>query len=163
MKRFEAVRLLVSDFDGVMTDNRVLVDENGRESVWCNRADGWGIAKLREAGVDVVVLSTETNAVVAARCRKLNIKCISGSADKTTSLQTLVQRMNLSREHVAYLGNDVNDLGCLQWAGMPCAVADSEPSVIKAAMYVTRRRGGDGAVRELCDAIIEDSVGGRDA
>src|SRR5437588_12746340 len=76
------IRLLVLDFDGVMTDNRVLVDQDGHESVWVHRGDGWGIARLREAGLPVVVISTETNPVVVARCRKLRIESIKGCDDK---------------------------------------------------------------------------------
>jgi YrbI family 3-deoxy-D-manno-octulosonate 8-phosphate phosphatase len=148
------VRLLVLDFDGVMTDNRVLVGEDGRESVWCHRGDGWGIARLREAGLEVVVLSTEANPVVAARCRKLGIEAIQDCADKRSALERLAASRGVDRSRTAYVGNDVNDLGCLGWAGVPIVVADAEPEALRRAVAVTRRRGGDGAVREVADAIL---------
>ncbi len=148
------VRLLVLDFDGVLTDNRVLTDEGGREAVWCSRSDGWGIARLREAGVEVVVLSTEENPVVAARCRKLGIPCVQGSRDKLAALRVLAADRSLEPGHVAYVGNDVNDLDCLGWAGLPLAVADAVPEVLARVRFVTARPGGRGAVREICDWIL---------
>jgi N-acylneuraminate cytidylyltransferase len=148
------VRMLVLDFDGVMTDNRVLVDEEGRESVWCSRADGWGIARVKESGVDVVVLSTETNPVVSSRCRKLGVECVQSCADKMAALRRLVEKKGLRPDEVAYVGNDVNDIECMRWVGMPIAVADAEPGVAGAARFVTRRCGGHGAVREVCDMIL---------
>jgi YrbI family 3-deoxy-D-manno-octulosonate 8-phosphate phosphatase len=149
-------RLLVLDFDGVMTDNRVLVDQDGRETVWCHRGDGWGIARLREAGVEVVVLSTETNPVVAARCRKLKIEYIQGCENKLPALQAVAQQRDVRPEQIAYVGNDVNDLECMRWVGLPVAVADAVPEVLAAARWVTSRRGGEGAVREVSD-ILRDS------
>ena len=147
------VRLLVLDFDGVLTDNRVLVDQDGREAVFCHRGDGWGIAQLKKTDVDVLVLSTEKNPVVEARCRKLTVPCIQGCDDKLTRLQQLAQKRNLLPGDIAYVGNDVNDLECLQWVGMPIAVADAVPEVLSAVQLVTSRDGGFGAVREVCDWI----------
>jgi len=149
------IRLCAMDFDGVMTDNRVLTDQEGREAVWANRGDGWGIARLKEAGVRVVVISTEKNPVVAARCRKLDIECVHGCADKLAALQAMAQQHTLDASQIAYIGNDVNDLACLGWVGAAFAVADAVPSVRAVAHYVTRAPGGFGAVRELCDLIIE--------
>lgn len=154
-----AVRLLVLDFDGVMTDNRVLVDQNGTEAVWCHRGDGWGIARLKEAGVEVLVLSTETNPVVAARCRKLGIECIQGCDDKLSTLKAMVQQRSLGSEQVAYVGNDVNDLHCMRWVGVPIAVADAIPEVRAVSRLVTIRTGGQGAVREVCDLILSQKQG----
>ncbi len=151
----EAVRLLVLDFDGVMTDNRVLVDQEGTEAVWCHRGDGWGVARLKEAGLEALVLSTETNPVVAARCRKLGLECIQGCHDKLSALQAIARQRSLEWEQIAYLGNDVNDLACLRWVGAPMAVADAWPEVRAAARLVTRRPGGQGAVREVVDWILE--------
>lgn len=149
-----SIKLLILDFDGVMTDNRVLVSQDGAESVLCSRSDGWGIARLREAGVGVMVLSTEQNPVVTARCTKLGIACVQGSDDKLAALQSLAAERGLAREQIAYLGNDVNDLGCLAWVGCPIAVRDAHPAAQAAACWVTRHRGGRGAVREVCDAIL---------
>jgi YrbI family 3-deoxy-D-manno-octulosonate 8-phosphate phosphatase len=154
MMESSAIRLLVLDFDGVMTDNRVLVDQDGREAVWVHRGDGWGIARLRDAGVPVVVISTETNPVVAARCRKLQIDSIQGCDDKLTALQRLACERNIDRESIAYVGNDANDLDCLKWVGLPIVVPDAETEVRAAAKRITSRAGGWGAVREVADWIL---------
>jgi YrbI family 3-deoxy-D-manno-octulosonate 8-phosphate phosphatase len=145
------VRLLVLDFDGVMTDNTVWVNQDGVEAVRCHRGDGWGIARLKEAGVDLVVLSTEPNPVVAARCRKLGLECIQDCKNKLAVLKALVRKRRLQASAVAFVGNDENDLECLRWVGFPIVVADAEASVRAVASYVTSRRGGRGAVREVTD------------
>lgn len=149
-----AVRLLVLDFDGVMTDNRALVDEDGREAVFVNRSDGWGIARLKEAGIEVVVLSTETSPVVAARCRKLGIDCIQGYDDKLSKLEELAQQRALSASQIAYVGNDVNDADCMRWVGVPIAVNDAVPGVRSLSRLVTTHGGGDGAVREVAEWML---------
>jgi len=158
--RFAAVRLLALDFDGVMTDNRVLVNQDGIEAVWCHRADGWGIARMKEVGVEVIVLSTEKNPVVVARCRKLGITCIQGCHDKLAVLKEIVEKRSLKPEQVAYVGNDVNDIDCMQWVGVPIAVADAVPEVRAISCFVTARKGGEGAVREVCDLIFSQKQGG---
>ena len=148
------VRMLALDFDGVLTDNRVLVGESGREGVWCHRGDGMGIARLRAAGVEVIVLSSEENPVVGARCRKMDIECVQGLGDKRAALERAASERSIAPEQVAFVGNDVNDLECMAWAGAAIAVADAEPAALAAARLVTRRVGGRGAVREVTDWIL---------
>jgi YrbI family 3-deoxy-D-manno-octulosonate 8-phosphate phosphatase len=148
-----SVRLLVLDFDGVLTDNHVYVGEDGRESVRVSRADGLGLSVLAETGVEAVVLSSEVNPVVAARCGKLGIPCVQGVADKAGALERIVIARQLDWREVAYAGNDVNDLGCMALAGVPIAVADAVAPVLAKAQLVTSRPGGLGAVREICDWI----------
>jgi len=147
-------RLLVLDFDGVLTDNRVWVNETGEESVAFNRGDGMGISMLRDAGVVVAVLSTEENAVVAARCAKLRVPFLQGLADKCAALEQLVDDHALDLADTAYVGNDVNDLGCMQIVGLAIAVADAHPEVLARAHITLSRAGGDGAVREACDMLL---------
>jgi YrbI family 3-deoxy-D-manno-octulosonate 8-phosphate phosphatase len=154
-----AIRLLVLDFDGVMTDNRVLVDCDGNEAVWCDRGDGWGVARLKDAGMEIVVLTTEIIPVAAARCRKLGIECVGACADKLAALRELAWGRGLEPERVAYVGNDVNDLDCLRWVGLPIAVADAVPEVLAVARWVTARPGGHGAVREVADHLLREAVG----
>jgi YrbI family 3-deoxy-D-manno-octulosonate 8-phosphate phosphatase len=150
-----SVRLVVFDFDGVMTDNRVLVDEDGREAVVCDRGDGHGVTMLREAGVAMAVLSTEENAVVAARCRKLRLPCRHGLGDaKGAALAALAAERGVPLAAVAYVGNDVNDLDCLRMAGLPVVPADAHPAARAAARWVLARPGGRGAVRELAEALL---------
>jgi N-acylneuraminate cytidylyltransferase len=148
------VALLALDFDGVLTDNGVQVAEGGTEAVRCDRRDGWGIARLQEAGVAVVVISTERNAVVEARCRKLKIECFSNCGDKLAVLREFAKRRGLQPEQIAYVGNDENDVACLEWVGLPIAVGDADVGAQRAARFLTRRPGGHGAVREICDLIL---------
>jgi N-acylneuraminate cytidylyltransferase len=151
----EMIRLLVLDFDGVLTDNRVWVDQAGREMVTANRSDSLGINLLRQAGVETVVISMETNPIVTARCQKMKISSIQGKNDKATALKRLLLERNINASEVIYLGNDVNDLPCFPLVGWAVAVADAVPEVARQADYVLARSGGHAAVRELCDLIIE--------
>jgi len=148
------IDLLVFDFDGVMTDDRVWVDQDGHESVVANRSDGLGIAMLRKTGVPMVVLSTETNPVVTARCRKLELTAIQGVGDKQAVLRSFLEQRNIDPQHVVYLGNDINDLPCFSLVGCAIVVADAHPDAIAQADLVLMHAGGHGAVRELCDKII---------
>jgi N-acylneuraminate cytidylyltransferase len=151
----QPIALLVFDFDGVLTDDRVYVFEDGREAVACNRGDGMGLTLLRQSGLPMVVLSTEQNSVVAARCRKLQLECKHGLADKRAALVELAKEKNVDLQHVVYVGNDVNDLGCMEAAGFAIAVADAHPRAREQADFVLSARGGSGAVRELCDLLLQ--------
>jgi YrbI family 3-deoxy-D-manno-octulosonate 8-phosphate phosphatase len=152
------IDLLVFDFDGVMTDDRVWVDEQGHEAVVANRRDGLGIAMLRKVGISMVVLSTETNPIVAARCRKLELTAIQGVEDKRAALASLIKERKLDQKNVVYVGNDVNDLPCFPLVGCVVVVADAHPDVIAHADLVLSHNGGHGAVRELCDKIIQNQL-----
>jgi 3-deoxy-D-manno-octulosonate 8-phosphate phosphatase (KDO 8-P phosphatase) len=147
------VRLLGVDFDGVMTDNSVYVFEDGREAVRCSRLEGYGLRRLAAADVAAIIVSTETNGVVAARARKLDLPCLQNVADKATALQRLLDQRGLDWTQAAYIGNDVNDLEVLTKVGLAIVVADAHECVLGAGFFRTNRRGGDGAVREACDAI----------
>ena len=151
----QKIELIVFDFDGVMTDNTVLVDEHGNEQVRCNRGDGWGLARLREKGIPLFVLSTECHPVVSARCRKLHIEYHQGCSDKAAFLRQHMQAHNIEPSHVIYVGNDVNDLSCLQMVGCPVVVNDAHPDVKAVARRVLTQDGGKGAVRELCDLVLD--------
>ena len=146
-----ATRLVAFDFDGVFTDNAVYVFEDGSEAVRCSRGDGIGLRKLEGAGVEAVIISTETNPVVSARSRKLGIRCVQGSEDKRASLEAIAREMGITLAQVAFVGNDVNDLPCLASVGLPIVVKDAHPDVVGHARYQTTARGGYGAVREVCD------------
>jgi YrbI family 3-deoxy-D-manno-octulosonate 8-phosphate phosphatase len=148
------VDAVVTDFDGVHTDDRVMVAEDGSESVTTNRSDGMGVRLLREAGMPVLILSTEVNPVVAARGRKLRVEVRQGLGDKAAALTEWAAERGIALDRVAYLGNDVNDLSCLALVGWPVAVADAHPLVRSAARVVLTRRGGDGAVRELAELAM---------
>lgn len=145
----EKLSAVAFDFDGVMTDNRVLVSETGEEAVACNRSDGLAIGRFRRYGVPLLVVSTETNPVVSARCRKLKIECLHGYDRKVTALRAWAERMGIPAEGIVYLGNDRNDVECLQFAGCGVATGDAYPEAVAAAKFRLQARGGDGAVREL--------------
>ncbi|MBI3832376.1 MAG: SIS domain-containing protein [Planctomycetes bacterium] len=146
--------LVVFDFDGVMTDNGVLVHEGRQEAVRCNRSDGWGIGLMRKARVPMMVLSTEENSVVAARCGKLKLACHQGVKDKGAYLEAYLKGERIPPAEVVYVGNDGNDLGCLERVGLPVVVADAHPSVLGVAKLVLSKPGGHAAVRELCDTVL---------
>lgn len=159
-KALARVRLVVFDFDGVFTDNTVYVSEDGTESVRCWRGDGLGLARVKQAGVETAVLSTEPNPVVDARSRKLAIRCIHGCDDKLAALKQLVADLRVGLADVAYVGNDINDLSCLSAVGLPIVVQDAHADVVRVAALRTVTRGGRGAVREVCDRIVA-ARGGR--
>lgn len=144
-------RLVAFDFDGVFTDNTVYVAEDGRESVRCWRGDGLGLRELGRLGIATVIVSTETNAVVQHRSKKLAVRCFNGCDDKLSILRGIAEEMGISLAEVAFVGNDVNDLACLSAVGLPVVVSDAHPSVKKVARYRTMTPGGHGAVREVCD------------
>ena len=149
------VALVVFDFDGVMTDDRVWVDQDGRESVVAHRGDGMGIALLRKAGIPAVVLSTEPNPVVAARCKKLQLPVRQDLQDKAETLRNLLAEQQIDPAQVVYLGNDINDLPCFPLVGCAVVVADAHPTAKAAADLVLQHDGGHGAVRELVDMILK--------
>lgn len=152
--RLRRVRLVAFDFDGVFTDNAVYVFEDGREAVVCSRGDGMGIGLLTASGLPAIVISKEQNPVVAARCRKLSLRCVQGCDDKVTALQAIVDEMGITLDEVAFVGNDVNDAPCLSIVGLPIVVADSHPDVLPLGAWRTGAPGGRGAVREICDAFV---------
>jgi N-acylneuraminate cytidylyltransferase len=153
----QKIDLIISDFDGVITDNRVWVDQDGRETVAAFRSDSVRIRDLREVGIDVVILSSEVNRVVEARAKKMGVEAIHGVAlhEKGQVLQEVLAQKNIRAENVVFIGNDINDLPCFEVAGWAVAVADAYPEVIHAADFVLTKPGGHGALRELCDLILK--------
>ena len=147
------VRFAVFDFDGVFTDNRVWTNERGEESVACWRGDALGLRRLEEVGVPHLILSTEVNEAVGARARKIRAACVQGVEDKLPVLEQEAARRGVPLERTAYLGNDVNDAGCLGAVGLPVVPADAWPEVAPLAQLVLTRKGGRGCVREFCDAV----------
>lgn len=149
-------RLLILDFDGVMTDDRVWVDQDGREMVAASRADGMGLERLRQlTGVQVLVMSKETNPVVAARCAKLKLDVLQSVSDKASALNKLFVERGLKAADVLYVGNDLNDLPCFPLVSFAVCPADADTSVRQAADLILSKPGGFGAVRELCELLIE--------
>jgi N-acylneuraminate cytidylyltransferase len=152
----EQIDLIISDFDGVITDNRVWVNEEGIEYVAAYRSDSIGVQYLRTIGMDVMILSSEINRVVEARARKMGVEVIHGIGlhDKGRVMRDVLEQKNIKAENVIYIGNDLNDLPCFEVAGWSVAVADAYPAVIRAADHVLSKTGGHGALRELIDLIL---------
>ncbi|WP_328895932.1 acylneuraminate cytidylyltransferase [Streptomyces sp. NBC_00236] len=150
----EDIDAVVLDFDGTQTDDRVLIDSDGRETVAVHRGDGLGIAALRKAGVPLLILSTEQNPVVAARAHKLRVPVLHGIDRKDLALKQWCDEQSIAPERVLYVGNDVNDLPCFALAGWPVAVASAHDSVRAAARAVTKTPGGFGAIREIAAWLL---------
>jgi N-acylneuraminate cytidylyltransferase len=151
----EQIDLIISDFDGVITDNRVWVNEDGTEYVAAYRSDSIGVQLLRTIGIEVMILSSEPNRVVEARARKMGVEVIHGIGlhDKGRVMREVLEQKNIKADNVIYVGNDLNDLPCFEVAGWSVAVADAYPEVMHAADHVLSRTGGHGALRELVDLI----------
>ena len=152
----EKVKLLVMDFDGVLTDDQVYVNEEGVEMVAASRADGFGLERLRKmTDIDAVVISKEKNPVVTARCSKLDIPIIQNVVDKEFVLRSYLEDKKLKASEVVYIGNDLNDLPCFPIVGFAAAPLDAADEVKRQADIVLDKKGGKGAVRELADLLIE--------
>ncbi|MEU7255427.1 acylneuraminate cytidylyltransferase [Streptomyces rimosus] len=145
---------VVLDFDGTQTDDRVLIDSDGREMVAVHRGDGLGIAALRKAELKLLILSTEVNPVVAARARKLRLPVLHGIDRKDLALKQWCEEQGIAPERVLYVGNDVNDLPCFGLVGWPVAVASAHDVVRGAARAVTSTPGGGGAIREIASWLL---------
>ena len=154
--QWSQVKAVVTDFDGVMTDNRVIVDQDGTESVVCSRADGWGIALLKQSGIFVACISTEENPVVQARCEKLEIPYWQGQRDKLSTLKTLQEQHGIQPQHCMYVGNDTNDASCLEYAAFAVVPRDAAPEVLHLADWRTEARGGEGVLREIATRLLAE-------
>jgi N-acylneuraminate cytidylyltransferase len=155
------IKLIICDFDGVITDNRVWTDQNGNETVVASRSDSMKIKQLREQGIETIILSSEPNPVVLARAKKMGVEAIHnvGINDKGGTMRKVLEQKDINSEEVVYIGNDWNDLPCFEIAGWGVAVADAYPEVLRAADYVLSKPGGHGALRELCELVLKNLVG----
>ncbi|MEM2300438.1 MAG: HAD hydrolase family protein [Candidatus Hadarchaeales archaeon] len=154
-EKLKRIKLVAFDFDGVFTDNKVYVDQDGREMVCCWRSDGIGLQKLKEIGVKTVVISSEINPVVEKRCAKLGLECVTGEKNKLNAFKKILEREKVLPQEACFVGNDTPDLECMRFAGLSIAPKGSMPEVVREADYVTKNPGGRGAVREICDMIYE--------
>ena len=151
---YRDIDLIVYDFDGVMTDNRVIVFQDGTEAVIANRADGLGVERFRILGIPQLILSTETNPVVKARSAKLGLKVIASCKDKRKALEKYCIQKSYDLNKVMYIGNDLNDLQVMKIVGFPVAPADAHPETKKVAKLITKAKGGGGVVKELSDYMV---------
>lgn len=150
---FKNIKLLVLDFDGVLTNNYVWITEDGLESVRCNRSDGIGLSRLRSLGIQTYIVSTEKNKVVSTRANKLKTPVLQGVEDKKDAILKLSNELDIPLKNIAFLGNDINDIPAFEVVGLPIGVADSFEEIYSKIVYKTKKNGGEGAVREICDLI----------
>ncbi|HHL39019.1 MAG TPA: HAD-IIIA family hydrolase [Deltaproteobacteria bacterium] len=155
-RKVRAVRLLVLDVDGVLTDGSIIYDDAGLETKAFNVKDGHGIKLLRRAGLEAAVITARTSRVVELRAADLSIEMLfQGATDKRAAFAELLERTGLSAAETAYVGDDVVDLPVLSRAGFSVAVADAVAEVKERVHYVTSLPGGRGAVREVCELILK--------
>ena len=148
------INAFVFDFDGVLTNNLVKIDENGKESVSCSRADGLAFDVLRKLNKPAYILSTEKNLVVKARAKKLNIPAIQGVANKVEAIKKLATDNNYSLKNILYVGNDLNDYLVMQLCGYTACPADSHPKIKEISGNILTSKGGNGVVRELLEDVL---------
>ena len=158
MITFKEIELIVYDFDGVMTDNKVLLSQDGQESVMLNRADGLGISLFKNKGVKQMIISTETNPIVTLRAEKLEIDVMQDVKDKKSAIITICDKMNYDLSKIIFVGNDVNDLEAMKIVGVPIAPHDAHNEILNIAAIVTKAKGGDGVIRELFDLINNSNL-----
>ncbi|MCP4613777.1 MAG: HAD hydrolase family protein [Planctomycetes bacterium] len=148
------IELIVYDFDGVMTDNRAIVLQDGTEAVFVNRSDGLGVEQIRSFGIAQLIVSSEANPVVKARAEKLGLEVIASCKNKKDILKNYCNQKNYDLKKVIFVGNDFNDLEAMKIVGFPVAPADAYPEIIKTARLVTKASGGQGVVRELSGILV---------
>ena len=152
----DPVRILMLDCDGVLTDGGMYFDSSGQAMKRFDVKDGLGLVRLAEMGFPTAVVSGDQSAISAARCDVLRIKyVVLGRMDKETAVTELLEETGLPAESAVYVGDDISDLPAMHMVGLGVAPADAVGGVREQADWVTRRPGGHGAVREVCDAIIE--------
>jgi YrbI family 3-deoxy-D-manno-octulosonate 8-phosphate phosphatase len=152
---FYNIKLVVMDFDGVHTNDLAFLSQDGVESVQVSRADGLGCGLLKEAGYKLLILTREENPVVIKRAEKLGVEIINGVKDKLSVLKQFCNKNELEQKHVAYIGNDINDLDCLKWAGLSVIPADANINLLKYGFTILDSSGGKGAIRELAEILIK--------
>lgn len=155
LARAKKIKLLVCDVDGVFSDGRIYLGNDGEELKAFHTKDGFGIKALGSNGVDVAIITGRRSAIVANRMSALNVKhIIQGQENKLPALNQLATQLNLVAEQIAYIGDDIPDLPCILQVGLGVSVSDAHPKVLQSADYTTFTKGGFGAVRELCDLIM---------
>ena len=152
------IKLIVYDFDGVMTDNKVYVDQKGNETVKVNRSDGLGVAEIKKLGIHQIIISTEKNPVVSTRAKKLGIPCLQGIDNKKKALIDYCNNNDIDLRNVAYLGNDINDMEVMEIAGSTFCPADAHENIKGISDIILSENGGNGVIRELFDLLMKGKM-----
>tara|TARA_Y100000768_G_C23853257_1_gene622096 strand:+ start:329 stop:838 length:510 start_codon:yes stop_codon:yes gene_type:complete len=143
------------DFDGVLTDNTVYVDQNGEETVKCHRSDGLAFQALTKLEKNVIIISTETSSVVSARAKKLNVPVVQGIRDKARQIDLMSSKNQIDLSKTIYVGNDINDFLAMKKCNFSACPADSHNQIIKNANYTCKRKGGEGIAREILEDLFK--------
>lgn len=151
------IKLILYDFDGIMTDNKVIIDQFGNESVIVNRSDGLAIAEIKKLNIKQMIISTEVNAVVKKRAEKLNIPIINAVKNKKKIVERLLIELGIDKKNVIFVGNDLNDLEAMKFVGYAVCPCDAHKSVKQIAKKITKAKGGDGVIRELLDILLKEN------
>ena len=156
IKKAKKIRLVTFDVDGVLTDGGLILGENGNEYKIFNVRDGHGLIMLRNSGCNIAVVTARSSKIVAERMQALGIEYVyQGQNDKAEAIKQLKNKLQLEKEQVAYVGDDLIDLPAMQQSGLSIAVADAHPKVIEYADWTTSAMGGRGAAREVCELIMQ--------
>ncbi len=154
--QYQHIKLLICDVDGVFSDGRIYLGNDGEELKAFHTKDGFGIKALATSGVTVAIITGRNSAIVTNRMKALNVAhIIQGQEDKLPALTKLSAKLNIDLAEIAYIGDDVPDLACINAVGLGISVADAHPLVLNSADYITFCKGGFGAVREVCDIIMQ--------
>lgn len=149
------IRLLICDIDGVFSDGRIYLGNNGEELKAFHTRDGYGIKAVRQAGIEVAVITGRRSAIVQKRMTALTVSHIyQGQENKVAAFNELLVKLQLNAKDVAYIGDDLADWAVMQHCGLAVAVKDAHPYLVRQAGYITSLPGGYGAVRELCDLLL---------
>jgi len=156
IKKIKPIKLLILDVDGVMTDGRIIYDDDGKETKIFDVKDGHGIKLLMRAGIDVAIITARESKVVLHRAKNLGIEMVYQKAmDKTAAFEDILKKKQLSSQEAAYIGDELVDIPLLRKVGFAVAVKDAVEDVKKYVDYITEKNGGYGAVREICELILE--------
>ncbi len=155
--RLKCIKLFVMDVDGTMTDSGMYYSKKGEELKQFSTRDGMGIVQLNNAGIITAIITSENSDIVTARAKKLNIpKVILNSIDKLSDLQKLAEELSISSDEISFIGDDINDIEAIKWAGVGACPCDAVKEVIDIADYICTKPGGNGAVREFADLILKN-------
>ena len=146
-------KIIFTDFDGCLTDDRVWLNLDGEEFVAANRKDGLAVKRLKNLGIQVVIASTETNKVILARGNKMGVEALQGLADKAEAIEQYLEQKNLSWNDIWYIGNDVNDLGAIERSNLSICPADAVKKVRKTVDVVLKTKGGYGILSEIVSLL----------
>ncbi|MEO5336415.1 MAG: HAD hydrolase family protein [Magnetospirillum sp. WYHS-4] len=154
-ERLKDIRLLTLDVDGVLTDGGLYYADDGSQLRKFNVKDGMGMQMARQSGVEVAIITASDTPSITHRGHKLGLAEVHvGVEDKLATLTEMAGRLGIPLSQVAHMGDDINDIPVLKAVGLPMTVADAVSEVLKRVAFVTRRKGGEGAVREVCDLIV---------